>query len=140
METGCGKNGRIAEEKESFDRRISEDFTGWFNNHMAIFLMMVQYGIPGETRSVLRAELFFHDLEHHFMNPDPGKQTCDAFRWLRRYLALYPNVRKKHLLRAFMMVGRIYRTFGMELRSQPGSRESITREGVLICARNGRSA
>jgi len=83
-------------------------FKGWFNNRMMVILMLMQDIRRRESRSMLRAEFFLEDVEHHFVKPSSGREIRNAFRWMRRYLKQYPQVTREHSRKALDQVSRIY--------------------------------
>ena len=66
---------------------------------------------------MLRIEFFLDDLEHHYIDSHAEKPVRDAFRYLRRFLKIYPQVKPEHACRAFQMVGRIYGALGLNFKS-----------------------
>ncbi len=91
-------------------------FTAYFNNRMYILLMWIQRPREKSERSKLHVELFLHDMEHHFVDPYVDQKARHAFRWLKAFVRIYPNVEKKNrFVTAHQMVARIYRAVGIEL-------------------------
>ncbi len=110
-------------------------FKGWFNNHMTVLLMMLQNPKPRTVITVQRIEFFLHDLEHHFMPFSSSKAVWDIFRYLKRYLKVYPNVRRSHSIRAIEMVGRIYQILGLKWAFQDmtaSEKEKIKKDKSMI--------
>jgi len=90
------------------DNKAFTSFVGWFNNRMMVILMLIQDIRPRESRSMLRAEFFLEEIERHFISPSADRTARNAFRWMRRYLKIYPAVTKEHSKRALDKVSQIY--------------------------------
>lgn len=118
-------------------RDINDTVRAWFNNRMMILLMYIQYVRRLDTRNMLKSVFFLEEIEHHFIEGGAPYPIRNAFRYLKRYLTVYPRVTKKHCERAYEMVARIYAGMGYELRCKPsfGSFKSETRETIRRSAR-----
>lgn len=95
---------------------VQEGFLSWFNNHMAMVSMLIQYVRPRPAECLLRMGFFLHDIEHHYLESGRSKAVSDAFRYLRRYFRVYPKVEAGHSRRAHEMIARIYAALGLEKR------------------------
>jgi len=91
-------------------------FWGWFNNQMALLLMLIQCVRPRMPKLLLKIEFFLRDVEHHYLPPKAGASVRGAFRYLEGYFRVYPRVTREESNRAVRMVGRIYAAFGYRFR------------------------
>lgn len=128
MKTMEIKNEGMAGEDKDPALAIHDSFLSWFNNHMALIVMALEYVRRRQPGFLMKVEFFLHGIEHHYLRPSRDKFVTDAFRYLRRYFKVYPNVKIEHSQRAFEMVGRIYAALGLELELQT---ESFSNEGGL---------
>ena len=88
-------------------------FHGWFNNRMCLLLMMIENVKPRDLRSIFKLEFFLDDIEHHFIPTHSSRYVWGAFRYLKRFLRLYPRIKTRHLAVALKMTFRIYEAVGM---------------------------
>lgn len=112
---GESETGRGNEEK-----RFKEFFSGWFNNRMAIILMAIQHLKRKDAQAILRIEFFLEDVEHHFTDSHAPKWVRNAFRYLKSYFKVYPEVTLWQSYRAVEMIARIYESLGLKLQGQRG--------------------
>lgn len=91
-----------------------ELFLGWFNNHMAIILLAIQYRRPTDRHAIFRILCFLEDVEHHYMDSKAPQPVWMALGYLKRYFRIYPEVTPKHCIRALEMVNKIYDALGLK--------------------------
>lgn len=92
---------------------VAVRFHGWFNNRMCLLLMMIENVKPRDLRSIFKLEFFLDDIEHHFVPTHSPRYVWGAFRYLKRFLRLYPRIKTRHLVVALKMTARIYEAVGM---------------------------
>ena len=117
---------RKQERRQGANEELQRQCLCWFNNHMTVILMAIQYIHGREAPTIAGIEFFLHDIEHHFIRIEAGQAVRHAFRYLKRYFKCYPRVTPKHSKRAVEMVRRIYSSLGLELNLQ--SYPVLTRE------------
>lgn len=130
----CQKVEKIEESKSMVSMPSSQDeslqgqeesrdysglFRGWFNNRMTVVLMVLQNPSFRPPQTMQRIEFFLEEVEHHFVDAYAPKSIRNAFRYLKRYFRIYPNVTESHCRCAIQMVGRIYQALGMKFGFQP---------------------
>lgn len=96
-----------------------EQFSAYVHNRMYVLVMWIQHRTERKNLAEAKEHLhyFLHDMEHHFVDCYAGKRTRDAFRWIRKYIKVYPGVFKKdRTQKAYEMVARIYEALGMEFK------------------------
>jgi hypothetical protein len=101
------------------DYAFDDVVRAWVNNKMAILLMRMQYVKTCDPEAMRKTAFFLEEIEHHFISTDAPKLTRNAFRYLKRYLSVYPYVTKKHCERAFQMIVRIYQAIGYKFNYVP---------------------
>lgn len=105
--------GIVKGTNELSDSEAKGLFLGWLNNRMGMILMAIQCIKAKEQSTLAHFEFFLHDLEHHFLAGD--RSLSEAFRYLRRYFRVYPNVTLAQSRKALEKVKEIYNAFGLEL-------------------------
>lgn len=105
--------------KEHLCYNLDEVVRAWFNNKMMILLMRMQYIRAQDALGMEKSVFFLDEIEHHFISPSAPKPIRNAFRYLRKYIAVYPCVTKAHCERAFEMVTRLYRAMGYTFNYAP---------------------
>jgi len=95
---------------------ISQYFSGWVNNEMALILMLIQHVRERDPKTLERMQQFLEDMEHHFTVLDSRRPLYWAYRYLAVYLRVYPHVKTKSAGRAVEMIGRIYDALGLEFK------------------------
>ena len=101
------------------DYAFDDVVRAWFNNKMAILLMRMQYVKACDSETMRKTAFFLEEIEHHFISTKAPRSTRNAFRYLKRYLSVYPYVTKKHCERAFQMIVRIYQAIGYKFNFTP---------------------
>lgn len=91
-------------------------FQAYVNNRMNILVMWVQHMKLREINTAKQhLEFFLYDMEHHFVDPYAGREIRNAFRWLKVYVRIYPEVfRKNRAQRAYEMIASIYDALGFK--------------------------
>ena len=97
---------------------LEEGLMSWFGNHMTRILCSVQHIRAKDPRTLVKIGMFIEDLEHHFMAGPLNHELKAAFKFLRLYFAVYPDVTIRHSYTALKMVRKIYQALGMTLGCQ----------------------
>ncbi|HOW87082.1 MAG TPA: hypothetical protein PKV84_00310 [Candidatus Omnitrophota bacterium] len=119
-------------EKERCCYKLDNVVRAWFNNKMMLLLMKMQYIQPRDSFGMMKSAFFLDEIEHHFIATTAPKSTRNAFRYLKRYMTVYPYVSKTHCERAFEMITRVYQGMGYQFNYVPsftGYRGEITKLG-----------
>lgn len=105
-------------------------FMGWFNNHMAVILMLIQRPGTRPVRVMMKIDFFLEDLEHHYIGSNATHDIHRSLGYLRDYFRHYPGVSGRQSLRALDRVGRIYEAVGLELKEPRRFARSTLRYGA----------
>lgn len=115
---------RAGQRELTQDMDIETLFEAWFNNRMTVILMAIQCPRSKNPESAAKTRFFLEDIEHHYVDPHAPKAVRNAFRYLRRYFAVYPNACREHSEEATEMVERIYEALGLRLHSRGNDKEA----------------
>ena len=107
----------VAKERNCYD--LDEVVRAWFNNKMMILLMRMQYIKAPDSLGMMKSVFFLDEIEHHFISTKASKSIRNAFRYLRRYISVYPYVTKTHCERACEMIARVYQAMGYKFNYAP---------------------
>lgn len=99
--------------------KSQETVHAWFNNKMTVLLMHMQYVKHRNPMAMMKTVFFLEEIEHHFIKSKAPRAVRNAFRYLKRYCSVYPNVTKRQCERAFEMIGRVYRAMGYKFNYTP---------------------
>lgn len=104
--------------EEAIDIDREGQFAAFVHNRISILVMWIQRRTQRDiTENKRHLQFFLHDMEHHFVDPHVEKRLRDAFRWIRVYIKIYPDVFKKDRKeKAYEMIRRIYEAIGIKCR------------------------
>lgn len=96
-------------------------FSAYVHNRMNILLMWIQHVSKKDiTEAKRHMQFFLHDMEHHFADPYIDQSLRNAFRWVRAFVKVYPDVSKKdRTKRAYEMIAKIYEALDINFPLQP---------------------
>lgn len=94
-------------------------FSAYVHNRMNVLMIWIQHRTTVKELQAAKQHLsyFLYDMEHHFVDSLADKRIRDAFRWIRRFIKVYPAVfEKDRSQRAYEMVARIYEGLDIEFK------------------------
>ena len=100
------------------EHKISQLFTGYFNNKMTLLLFLIQAGkVKLNPELVRTVRGFLDDIFRHMFEGSLQKRYRRMFKWLRLFFEKLPNVNVSQRDKAKDFVREIYDVFGLHLKS-----------------------
>lgn len=100
------------------EHKISQLFTGYFNNKMTLLLFLIQAKkVKPNPVLVGTVHAFLDDIFRHMLEGSLQKRYRRIFKWLKLFFAKLPDVSVYQRDKAKDFVRAIYDVFGMHLKS-----------------------
>lgn len=106
----------VPRRKAITEKTAFELFQGYFNNKMAVILLLIQQDNPGiDSMMTLRISNFLDDIYHHMLLPDFHRKYRRIFQWLKVFFNRFPFVTPLQRKKAVQYIRAVYALFGLEL-------------------------